>query len=375
MKIHYVSGSRADFGLMREALLLLSGDDRFDLALVLTGQALIARYGDLEWEIEAAKLSVAARVPVGLSGSGGLEMALAFAREVEGLAAFWASNRPDLVLLLGDRGEMLAAAIAAFHLEIPIAHMHGGERSGTLDEGFRHAISKLATWHFPATEQSAQRLVRMGEDASAVVTIGAPGLVEVASSEGPPAGWLSDRFDAPIGSRSALVVFHPVVQESAQAYSQIDSLLQAIEKLGLFGIVLRPNSDAGGKQIDRRLDEWCGSAGGVVLNHLVRADYLRALAAADVLVGNSSSGIVESASLGTPCVNIGSRQAERERNANVIDCDSFDPAAICEAIERALALKGPFANVYGDGEAHLRLRDALLKMPRLDRAPKKRNAY
>jgi UDP-hydrolysing UDP-N-acetyl-D-glucosamine 2-epimerase len=376
VKIHYVSGSRADFGLMRDSLRMLAVDPRFSLSLVLVGQALISRYGNLEKEVEAAGLSVAGRIEASLSGGDNLEMALAFAVEVDGLSRLWAADRPDIVLLLGDRGEMLAAAIAAFHLEIPIAHLHGGERSGTLDEGFRHAISKLATWHFPATRLSMDRLIRMGEYPETIEVIGAPGLVEIASFVPPPANWLADRFGVAADRKAALVLFHPVVQESAQAYDQMEALLAALAENALFAIVLRPNSDAGGREIERCLDRWDKSGGrGVVVDHLIRHDYLSALATADLLIGNSSSGILESASLGTPCVNLGSRQADRERNANVIDCDDFAATAIGQAIARALDLAGPFGNIYGDGDADIRLRDALLGLPLGSRAPKKRNAY
>jgi UDP-hydrolysing UDP-N-acetyl-D-glucosamine 2-epimerase len=302
-------------------------------------------------------------------------MALAFAVEVEGLSRLWAQHRPDLVLLLGDRGEMLAAAIAAFHLEIAIGHIHGGERSGTLDEGFRHAISKLASWHFPATDQSAERLVRMGESPAAITKIGAPGLVELASFRPMPPGWLSERFGLPVGRFVALVVFHPVVQEARDAFAQTRELLQALADSGLAAVIVRPNSDAGGREIDRCLSQFGERAGFVVLEHLVREEYLRTLSSADLMIGNSSSGIIESASLGTPCVNVGSRQEGRERNDNVIDCPEVRRRAIGLAITSALALRGPFENLYGDGDANFRLRDALLALPPGDRAPKKRNAY
>lgn len=376
MNIHYVSGSRADFGLMSMTLGHLDRHPGWSVGVVLTGQALDPRYGDVEAEVAAAGLTVAARVPARLSGDDAREMALAFATEVEGLTALWSERRPDLVMLLGDRGEMLAAAIVAFHLEIPTAHLHGGERSGTLDDGFRHAISKLATWHFPATAESANRLERMGEDPDRIVTIGAPGLVELSRLGDTPTDWLENRFPGTEGHRTALFLFHPVVQEADRAESQAQAILTALASEGFHVIALRPNSDAGGQAIARQLDEWLAGGGdGVVLHHLGREDFLRTLQSVDVLVGNSSSGIVESASLGTPCLNLGSRQDGRERNGNVVDCPAFSIEEIRKGLATAVELAGPFANVYGDGHADDRLERALAALTLGDRAPGKRNMY
>jgi GDP/UDP-N,N'-diacetylbacillosamine 2-epimerase (hydrolysing) len=279
-------------------------------------------------------------------------------------------------MLLGDRGEMLAAAIVAFHLEIPTAHLHGGERSGTLDDGFRHAISKLATWHFPATAESAARLERMGENPDCIVKIGAPGLVELSKLGDTPAHWLANRFPGTHGRRTALFLFHPVVQEADRAESQACAILTVLGAEGFHVIALRPNSDAGGRTIARELDRWQANGGdGVVLHHLGREDFLRTLQSVDVLVGNSSSGIVESASLGTPCLNLGSRQDGRERNGNIVDCPAFSIEEIRKGLAKAVQLAGPFANVYGDGHADERLEQALASLSLGGRAPGKRNMY
>lgn len=377
MKIHYVSGSRADFGLMSATLQGLSAVPGWDLSVILIGQALNERYGDVEAAAVEAGLNIAARIPAHLSGDTAHEMALAFATEVEGLTRFWTVDRPDFVLLLGDRGEMLAAAIVAFHLALPTGHLHGGERSGTLDDGFRHAISKLATWHFPATAESASRLERMGEDPERIVRVGAPGLVEL-SRLAVPSDWLASRFPETVGRQTALLLFHPVVQEADEAYDQIGAILDSLNEARLFVIALRPNSDAGGQAIARRLEEWAMQLeNGVLLDHLAREDFLPTVASVDVLVGNSSSGIVESASLGTPCLNLGSRQDCRERNANVVDCPQFEAPAIRDALARALSLvgTGPFPNIYGDGCADRRLREALAALPLNGRVPSKRNTY
>ena len=358
MKIHYVSGSRADFGLMERSLQAIRDSSGLEIELVLTGQALIQRYGDVSARAAEAGLPVVHRIPVRLEGGDRIEMARAFAGEVTGFTEFWAINPPDLVLVLGDRGEMLAATACAFNLGIPIAHIHGGERSGSIDDGFRHAISKLATYHLVANGDSAERLERMGEARERIVNVGAPGLVGLTDGIECDRAWLVKHFDLDPDAKVALVLFHPVVTEG-DAGRQFDSVLSAALATGFQTIILRPNSDSGGASIDAAIDLHQRSHTSRVIEHLDRQDYLRVLASCDVLLGNSSSGIIESASLNTACVNVGSRQDGRLRNKNTIDCPKVEAAPIAEALNRATRLAGPFENVYGDGQADRLIVEAL----------------
>lgn len=373
MKIHYVSGSRADFGLMHHCLTAIHGSGRHDLGLVLSGQHLSTAYGDTAAEIRASGLPVVHELPVELHGTDGAEMARALSAELDGLTRFWQTERPDLVLLLGDRGEMVAAALAAVHLGIFVAHIHGGERSGTLDESFRHVISKLAHFHFPATDEAATRLVRMGEAPDAITVIGAPGLVRLTEGVTPDRAWLEARFG--LSGPTALAVFHPVVQEAGAASAQVRILIETLLEDGWSVLALRPNSDAGGQSIDRYLDEMKDRTGLHVVSHMTREAYLCALATSDLMIGNSSSGIIESASLGVSCINLGSRQDNRLRNANTVDCSNIEPDAIRAAIAEARTLSGPFVNAYGAGDTDQRL---LAALDALDLDPvrlKKCNAY
>jgi UDP-hydrolysing UDP-N-acetyl-D-glucosamine 2-epimerase len=357
MRIHYVSGSRADFGLMHHCLSTIHASRRHNLGLVLSGQHLSAAYGDTAAEIRASNLPVVHELPVELHGTDGAEMAGALAAELAGLTRFWQDERPDLVLLLGDRGEMVAAALAAVHLGIFVAHIHGGERSGTLDESFRHVISKLVHFHFPATEEAATRLMRMGEAQDAITVIGAPGLVGLTEDVSSDRSWLAARFG--LSGRTALVVFHPVVQEAEASGAQVRILVETLLEDSWRALVFRPNSDAGGQAIDRYLDTLKGRGDLHVVSHIQRDAYLRALASSDLMIGNSSSGIIESASFGVPCVNLGSRQDDRLRNDNTIDCPDIAPDAIRAAIAAAGALAGPFVNRYGTGDTNRRLLAAL----------------
>ncbi|MBD1203906.1 MAG: UDP-N-acetylglucosamine 2-epimerase (hydrolyzing) [Rhodobacteraceae bacterium] len=376
MYIHYVSGSRADFGLMQKTLTGLSALPGLRLSVVVTGQHLLAEYGNTIQDIVASCLPIAARIPVSLSGSSGAEMGRALATELLGFLDIWKTDRPDLVMVLGDRGEMLAATLAAVHLGIHVAHLHGGELSGTLDESFRHAISKLAHFHLVATADSAERLRRMGESSERIWVVGAPGLVGLTDGGGRREGWLARNLPLGTGrTHRVLVVFHPVVQEATSAADQISSLLQTLRSEGCAALVMRPNSDAGGAAINRHLDALQAKDWLRIVDHLDRDTYLAALAQADAIIGNSSSGIIESATLGTPCLNLGSRQNGRLRNSNVVDCLDFAEPAIRRALRQTLALQGPFENLYGDGRTTDRLAALLPSLPLDVAILAKGNAY
>jgi UDP-hydrolysing UDP-N-acetyl-D-glucosamine 2-epimerase len=374
MRIDYLTGSRADFGLMLPSLRALDAAADFDCRIVATAQHLATGYGKTIADIEATGLEIAARIEVPLSGEDGREMALAMADELRGLTEFWSADRPDAVMLLGDRGEMLAGALAAMHLALPVIHVGGGERSGTLDESFRHAITKLAHVHLCSTTLAADRIIRMGERPELVRTIGAPGLVGIRELAAPPFSY-REHCGFAEESRVALVIYHPVVQEAQQAAEQAQAVIEAVRAAGFCQLVLRPNSDAGGKAIDEMLDRYEGEGDICVVDHLPRAEYLAAIRAADILVGNSSSGIIESASLGTPCLNIGSRQNGRERNANTVDCATTGAADLASGIARALQADTSAPNIYGDGAADRKLVEALRSIEIGPGLLSKMNAY
>ncbi len=379
MKIHYVTGSRADFGLMKKVLQCLDAQSNIDIGCVVTGQHLIEHYGLTLSDIIDSKLKIVSQIPVELNGESGAQMGRAFSKELLGFIDFWQSERPELVLVLGDRGEMLAAALAAIHLGIHVAHIHGGEVSGTLDESFRHAISKLAHYHFTATNEAAERLLRMGECKSRIWAVGAPGLVDIGKGVIREPNWLSNTFDLEPKGDPVIVVFHPVVQETSLVSQQFNVLLQYLLGEDCHGVIMRPNSDSGGKRIDKVLDELTQQIEVKkrfrVLKHLRRSEYLNCLANCRMLVGNSSSGIIESASLGLACINIGVRQKGRLRNENVVDCEHMSHESLRIAFDEARTLGPPFTNQYGDGRTAERLVDLLSTLQLSQAALTKVNAY
>ncbi len=360
-KLVYLSGTRADFGLMRSTLLTAAQD--LHLSVAVTGMHLDRGFSHTVDEIEAAGLRVCGRVPLDLAARDQASMARAIGQCVIGMTELLQRERPDLLLLLGDRGEMLAGAIAALHLGIVTAHVHGGERSGTVDEPVRHAISKLCTYHFVATEQSRERLLRMGEPAEQIHVTGAPGLDDVLHSPAPDSLALRGAVGLPLEGRFVLVVFHPVVQQAGEAGAQTAALAEAVRALGLPALWLAPNADAGSGDILTTLDAQGLPAGSVRATHLPRPLFTAALRDCAALAGNSSAGIIEASSFGTPVVNIGDRQRLRERNDNVIDVP-VQAGAIDNALREALRRgRGACANRYGDGQTAPRIATLLRTLP------------
>jgi GDP/UDP-N,N'-diacetylbacillosamine 2-epimerase (hydrolysing) len=374
-KLCYVSGTRADFGLMRRTLESARATGELDISVCVTGMHLSPLFGNTVREIEESGLRICARIPVQLEAGSGAQMARATARAMAGMVDAFERERPDAVLVLGDRGEMLAAAYSALHLNIPVIHAHGGERSGTVDEPVRHAISKLAHYHLVATERARERLIRMGERAEHVFVTGAPGLDDLAQAPRTARAELCARFGFDPARPVALVIFHPVLQEADAAGAQAAELMQALADEGCQCLCFAPNSDAGAPAVRAVLERVAGSPGMKLVPHLPRAEYVSWLAAADVMAGNSSSGIIEAASLGLPVVNVGSRQKARERSANVIDA-APERGEIARALRQALeGGRRACANVYGDGKAAVRIVELLRNLP-LDRALlDKTNAY
>jgi GDP/UDP-N,N'-diacetylbacillosamine 2-epimerase (hydrolysing) len=368
-RVLYVTGTRADFGLMQHVLARIDAHPRLQLQLAVTGMHLSPAFGETVREIEASGLPIVARIPTEVESRSPAAMARGIGQMVVALTEVLEREQPDLMLLVGDRGEMLAGAIAALHVGVPNVHLHGGERSGTVDEPVRHAITKLSHWHFVATEASRARVIALGERPEHVWVTGAPSLDGLAAVLDAPRASALSRLGLEADATYALVLFHPVVQQREDAFCQTAALAEALERVavaqGLRLVWLEPNADAGSGGILQALDAAAQRLGQrlVRITHLTRAHYLEALRHAQVLVGNSSSGIIEAASLGTPVVNIGDRQRGRERNANTWDC-GVEAAAIEAAVRQALG-HGRFAptNVYGDGHAAERIVRLLAQTP------------
>jgi GDP/UDP-N,N'-diacetylbacillosamine 2-epimerase (hydrolysing) len=374
-RVVYVSGTRADYGLMQKTLRRIAASPELDLAIVATGMHLSATYGATITEIERDGFVILDRVAIDMDGDSGASMARGIGTTTLRFTDIFEAHAPDIVLLLGDRGEMLAAAIAALHLGIAIAHIHGGERSGTVDEPVRHAISKLAHYHFVATAASRERLVRMGERPDSIFVTGAPGLVGLRDSAAITRHGLAKSYAFDPDLKLAIVLFHPVLGQDAQGALAMEAILAALAQRSVQVLALMPNADAGNQAIRSILTAHAGETGFAIETHLRRDVFVSWMAYADVMVGNSSAGIIEAATFGTPVVNVGTRQDMRERNGNVIDVPC-DANVIGGAIDNALAdgRKAP-NNVYGNGDADMTIASLLSQIPVGQQLAAKSNAY
>ncbi|MDO9178141.1 MAG: UDP-N-acetylglucosamine 2-epimerase [Agitococcus sp.] len=374
-RVFYLTGTRADFGLMTHTLLTMHAQPTLEVGVLVTGMHLSARYGLTVGDIEATGLPIVARIPVDVDTTTGLAMATAVGEITSKLSVVLAEHRPDVLVLLGDRGEMMAGAIAALYQNIPIVHIHGGELSGTVDEPIRHAISKLSHYHFVATQGARERLIKMGEDAAHIFVTGAPGLDGLTDLPRLERAEWCQQYGFSEQKKQALFLFHPVVQNQMAAAEQAQAALDGVLALGLEVLALMPNADAGGSAIRDHLLDVASSGRIKLLKHLSRVDYLHALSHVAVLVGNSSSGIIEAASFQLPVVNIGSRQNQREQSGNVINVEAVT-TDVSKAIVAATSLtRGDWHNVYGDGQASVRITNLLNELSFAPSILEKTNAY
>ena len=255
-KVIYVSGTRADFGLMQSTLLQASKDPELDISICVTGMHLSPQYGNTYKEVEKSGLRVCSKISVDLEDTSGASMARSIGTEIINMVDAFQLESPDIVMVLGDRGEQLAGALAAIHLNIPLIHIHGGERSGTIDEPIRHAISKLSHYHFVSTKQSKERLARMGELENHIFVTGAPGLNGLNKLVKHSKQDLFKEYDFDFSKPLAIVIFHPVLQEAMDAGTQMRQLMNAINTPSLQSLILMPNSDAGGNLIREVIEEF-----------------------------------------------------------------------------------------------------------------------
>lgn len=372
--ICYVTGTRADFGLMSSTLTKINQSAQLKLSVAITGMHLDPKFGATKQEVINFGFDTHI-VESGAEDGTRLAMVNAVAAQTSGFSELFSSLKPTVILLLGDRGEMLAGAIAALYLNIPVVHIHGGELSGTVDESIRHAISKLAHFHFVATKKSQERLLRMGEKKANVYITGAPGLDDIINMPIPIKSELIEFLAVDNPTSLLAVVFHPVVQDAEIAGEQISVLLSALPSNEQV-VILMPNADAGGQLIRASIFSYANNRQNIKLvTHLPRNMYLSLIAHSDVLIGNSSSGIIEAASFSTNVINIGERQANRERNQNTVDVE-LDTREIRSAIQKALVQKKLVpGNVYGDGKAGNRISLLLSKLVIDANTTRKCNAY
>lgn len=368
VRIAVVTGTRADFGLWRPVLDELGrrGADA-DVGLLVMGMHLDSRFGLTVDEVRASGVRIIGEVPFIPEGDTPAEMAGSLGTAIEGAAPILAEHRPDWLMVLGDRGEQLAAALVALHLGMAVAHLHGGERTaGAVDDIFRDLISRIAHLHLVASDGAGRRLISMGIDPSRIRRTGAPGLDDLAASAGGASSDLRIRYGLPPIGPYILLVVHPETGADPTApLTLADAILDAVESLDLPALAIWPNADAGGRAIAARLEARRTALAGLHAS-IPRDDYVGLLGGATVLVGNSSSGIIEAPMLRVPAVNVGRRQEGRERGDNVIDVPPIAERvreAIVVATDPGFRARLSGQSPYGDGKAATRIVDEVLGTP------------
>ena len=364
--IAIVTGTRAEFGLLKPVMRAVDAHPELALEVLVTGTHLLEPAHTVA-EVEA-EFEIAAAIPMQEQGETGRAAdAAALGRGVSGFAGRFAEHHPDVVLVLGDRIEAFAAAAAASVGGIHLAHMHGGDRAeGIADEALRHAITKLAHLHLPATQQSAQRIIAMGEDPERVHIVGSPaidGLDEITP--------LPDEDYSKLGEPEIVFLLHPTGRPDEQERPDAARLLDRCIQTGRT-IALHPNHDPGREGIVQAVE----SASCPQVAHLPRETFLALLRRVRLIVGNSSAGLIECAALGVRSVNIGPRQAGREMPGNVIDVPDRDWLRIEAAIRQGLEMPITDSNhPYGDGRAGPRTAELLAAFDLARLSTTKRNIY
>ncbi|WKZ33171.1 MAG: UDP-N-acetylglucosamine 2-epimerase [Thermodesulfobacteriota bacterium] len=377
--IAVVTGTRAEYGLLYWMIKGIHEDSSLELGLIATGMHLSPEFGLTVTEIETDGFPIAEKVEMLLSSDTEHSIAASMGIGVMGFAKAYERLRPDMVVLLGDRFEVLSAAAAAVPFRIPIAHIHGGESTESLiDEQIRHAVTKLSHLHFTSTEAYRNRVVQMGEDPENVICSGAPGLENIRRLRLMGRDGIERALGLPKGRAIGVLTYHPVTLDEDPS-GGLGEVLKAVSVLngGLFWVITLPNADTGGRAISKELERFAerNPDKAVCFHSLGRVAYLSLLKAASVMLGNSSSGIIEAPSFGLPVVNIGGRQGGRIRAANVIDA-APEAAGILKALKKALSpgFRGALAglqNPYGNGDASGRIIEAI-KGARIEWLLKKR---
>jgi UDP-hydrolysing UDP-N-acetyl-D-glucosamine 2-epimerase len=367
--IAVVTVARSDYGHLRPVLTGLAAASEVALRLIVGGMHLSPVFGETVRDIERDGWTIASRVPMLDDADSPVGIARALGRGVAGFADAYGVVRPDLIVVFGDRFEMLAAASAALPFALPIAHIHGGEiTTGAFDNQVRHAITKLSHLHLVAAPAHAAVVAAMGEEPWRIHVVGAPGLDRLGLTPRLSRASLAAELHLPVDEPWVLVTFHPVTLEFEETESHAEELLAALGKIDAALVITYPNADTSSRLLIERLEEFARTRERVrLVRNLGDERYLSLLEHAAVMVGNSSSGLIEAPSFGLPVVNVGSRQGGRLRGDNVIDV-GYGRDEILRGVDRALApgLRDRLRsrpNPYGDGHAAGRIVRVLRETP------------
>ncbi|MGM8060726.1 UDP-N-acetylglucosamine 2-epimerase [Vogesella indigofera] len=369
-KICVVTGTRAEFGLLRWLMQEIKDAPDLTLQVVATGMHLSPEYGHTYHEIEQAGFAIDHKVEMLLGANSATAITKSIGLGTIGFADAYASLQPDLLVVLGDRFELLAAVTAALIAGIPVAHLHGGETTeGAFDEAIRHSITKMSHLHFVAAADYARRVIQLGEQPERVFNVGGLGIDAIKRTRLLDRQALEAALDFKLGSRNLLVTFHPVTLDKQSSANQMSAMLAALDELEDTHLIFTmPNADTGGHELAAMLEDFTRSRPHTRLHtSLGQLRYLSCLQFVDGVVGNSSSGLAEAPSMHIGTVNIGDRQKGRLSASSVIHCEP-DLGSICTALQQlyhpAFRATLPLTvNPYGDGGASEKIVDVIKNWP------------
>lgn len=358
-KIAVVTGTRAEYGLLKPLINKISEDPELELQLIVTGMHLSPKFGNTFKEIEKDGFFINRKIKDNLTGDLAIDITKSIATVMSGFAEALEELLPDVIVVLGDRSEILGVVTAALIKGVPVAHLHGGETTeGAYDEAIRHAITKMSYLHFTSTEAYKNRVIQLGESPERVFNVGAIALDSVKTLNLLDRGDFETSIDFQLKSKNVLITFHPVTLENSSAGKQFEELLISLDKLDdTLLIFTKPNSDKGGNIIIEMIDDYVDKNPdkSICFDSLGQLRYLSALQYVDVVVGNSSSGVYEVPMFKKPTINIGDRQKGRLMPKSVINCNTNN-IEITNAINKVFEttftdeIQG-LENLYGNGTA------------------------
>jgi GDP/UDP-N,N'-diacetylbacillosamine 2-epimerase (hydrolysing) len=376
-KICVITGTRAEYGLLYWLLKAIKEDIDLELQLVVTGMHLSPEFGLTYKNIENDGFIIDKKIEILLSSDSAIGISKSMGLGMISFAEALAELQPDLIVMLGDRFEIFSMAAAAMISRIPVAHLHGGEATeGLIDEAIRHSVTKMSHLHFTATEEYKNRVIQLGEQPERVFNVGAMGIENINKLTLLDKEAFEKSIGFKLGVRNALVTFHPVTLEKSSAEIQFKTLLEALDSITDLSIIFtKANADTDGRVINEMIDEYVKhNKKSIAFSSLGQLRYLSALQYVDVVVGNSSSGIIEVPSFKKATINIGDRQKGRSKAASIIDCTP-DLSSVRNALEQAFSegfkevLAGTI-NPYGTGNASEKILP-VLKSADLDNILKK----
>lgn len=358
-KLLFVTGSRGEWGYIRPLLKLVGESEEFTYSLCVTNMHLLPAFGESVNEIEKDGFKVDYKINISLDGYSHITQAKSLGLFLVSFADILASDRPDWIILAGDRGEQLMAAIGGAYTYIPVLHIQAGERSGNIDGMARHAIGKFSHIHIASNTDAQERLRKLGEEEFRIHNVGAPQLDELVSGYYSSIEELKENLNIDMSRNFLLVVQHPVTEDFDVAHIQIAETMKAVNKINMPKIVILPNNDAGSIKVREGIENYL-TGEYYLFSNIKRQDYLGILKNCKAIVGNSSSGLLEAPTFKTPAVNIGRRQYGRQQGKNVINAE-FEETEIFNALQRALSkefrenLDLSCVNPYGDGKSTERI--------------------